>query len=146
MRNKGNLIIKAYRYDLHRNLEYFERALERSIRSIANYHARVAAEKDLDSFIDECKKNENRVPNALSPILATLQDAQKDLEKHLQKQSEIDLKMIDELKPLRETYIMRLEVKRKALIKDHDDVAAAQIAEETELTRKSENHFQKVME
>ncbi|MFN6017323.1 MAG: hypothetical protein ACK49N_07075, partial [Verrucomicrobiota bacterium] len=86
-----------------------------------------------------------RIPDVINPHLASLSESQKDLNKHLQKQSEIDLKMIEELKPLYDMYIMGLQKKYDALIEDRDDVAAAQIAEEIELTRKSTTHFQEIM-
>ncbi len=146
MKKKGEFDISTYRSDLHDNLKDFERALKSSVRDIPIREHKDLAEQELASMIGNCAKEGGRIPDLINPQLATLKDAQKDLEKHLQKQSEIDLKMIEELKPLRETYITGLEVKRKSLIKDHDDVAAAQIAEEIELTRKSESHFQEVME
>ena len=81
----------------------------------------------------------------INPHLASLSESKKNLKKHLQKQSEINLKMVEQLKPLCDMYIMGLQKKHDALIEDRDDVAAAQIAEEIELTRKSTTHFQEIM-
>jgi autotransporter-associated beta strand protein len=146
MKKRGEFDISTYRSNLHDNLKDFERSLKSSLRDIPIREHKDLAEQELASMIENCANEGGRIPNMIKPQLAALKDAQKDLEKHLQKQSKIDLQMIEELEPLRETYISGLELKRKMLIKDHDDVAAAQIAEEIELTRNSESHFQEVME
>jgi serine/threonine protein kinase len=146
MKKKGEFDISTYRSNLHDNLKDFERSLKSSLRDIPIREHKDLAEQELASMIENCANEGGRIPNMIKPQLAALKDAQKDLEKHLQKQSKIDLQMIEELELLRETYISGLELKRKMLIKDHDDVAAAQIAEEIELTRNSESHFQEVME
>lgn len=145
MRGKGETSIAAYREALAENVEDFERSLNRSIRDIPSRDLRDVVEQHLASFIAECKKDGGRIPDVINPHLASLSESQKDLKKHLQKQSEIDLKMIEELKQLSETYIMGLQKKHATLIEDHDDVAAAQITEEIELTHKSTTHFQEVM-
>lgn len=145
MRKKGETTIAAYRNALEGNVEDLERSLKRSIRDIPSRDVRDVIEQHLASFVDECKKDGGRIPDVINPHLASLSESQKDLKKQLQKQSEIDLKMIEELKPLSDMYIMGLQKKHDTLIEDRDDVAAAQIAEEIELTRKSTNHFQEIM-
>lgn len=145
MRGKGETSIAAYREALAENVEDFERSLKRSIRDIPSRNVQDVIEQHLASFVDECKKDEGRIPDVINPHLASLSESQKDLKKHLQKQSEIDLKMVEQLKPLCDMYIMGLQKKHDALIEDRDDVAAAQIAEEIELTRKSTTHFQEIM-
>jgi len=146
MRKKGESTIAAYHKALNGNLEDFERSLKRSARDIPSRALRDVVEQHLASFGDECKKDGGRIPDVINPQLISLKEAQKDLKKYLQKQSEIDLKMIEQLKPLSDTYIMGLQKKHDALIEDHDDGAAAQIAEEIELTRKSATHFQEIMD
>lgn len=145
MRKKGDTTIAAYRNALEGNLEDLERSLKRSIRDIPSRNVQDVIEQHLARFVDECKKDEGRIPDVINPHLASLSDSQKDLKKHLQKQSEINLKMVEQLKPLCDMYIMGLQKKHDALIEDRDDVAAAQIAEEIELTRKSTTHFQEIM-
>ena len=145
MRKKGDTTIAAYRNALEGNVEDLERSLKRSIRDIPSRDVQDVSEQHLARFVDECKKGEGRIPDVINPHLASLSDSQKDLKKHLQKQFEIDLKMVEQLKPLCDMYIMGLQKKHDALIEDRDDVAAAQIAEEIELTRKSTTHFQEIM-
>jgi serine/threonine protein kinase len=146
MRKKGDTTIAAYRNALEGNVGDLERSLKRSIRDIPSRNVQDVIEQHLASFVDGSKKDGGRIPDVINPHLASLSDSQKDLKKHLQKQSEIDLKMVEQLKPLCDMYIMGLQKKHDALIEDRDDVAAAQIAEEIELTRKSTTHFQEIMD
>lgn len=145
MRKKGETTSAAYRKALNGNLEDFERSLNRSARDIPSRDLRDVVEQHLARLVDDGKKDGGRIPDVINPHLASLSESQQNLTKHLQKQSEIDLKMIERLKRLSETYIMGLQKKHDALIEDHDDAAAAQIAEEIELTRKSTTHFQEAM-
>ena len=145
MRKKGDTTIAAYRNALEGNVEDLERSLKRSISDIPSRDVQDVIEQHLARFVDECKKDEGRIPDVINPHLASLSESKKNLKKHLQKQSEINLKMVEQLKPLCDMYIMGLQKKHDALIEDRDDVAAAQIAEEIELTRKSTTHFQEIM-
>lgn len=145
MRGKGESTITAYRKALDGNLDDFARSLKRSARDINDGDLRDMIEERVLSFVEECKKTESRIPDVIHPQLARLQEAPEELKKHLQKQAEIDFKMIEALKPLCETYIQGLEKKHATLVKDKDDAAAAQIAEEISLIRKSPSHFQEVI-
>ena len=145
MKAKGEQTIASYKKALNNNLDSFERSGERSLRDLPNRQTQAMLEPELKKFIARGKNDNSRIPEVLSPPLVNIGDTKKDHRKHLQKQSELDLKMIEQLKPLCEIYINGLQKKQATLTADHDDVAAAQIAEEIELTRKNPAHFQDVI-
>ena len=145
MKSKGEQTIASYNKALNNNLNSFERSVERSLKDIPNSQTQAQLEPELKKFIAKGRNDKNRIPEVLSPPLVNLGDTKKDHRKHLQKQSEIDLKMVEQLKPLCDMYIVGLQKKQATLTADHDDGAAAQIDEEIELTRKSPTHFQEIM-
>ena len=145
MNVKGEQTIASYKKALNNNLNSFERSVERTLRDLPNRQTQAMLEPELKKFIARGKNDSSRIPEVLSPTLVNIGDTKKDHRKYLQKQSDLDLVMIEQLKPLCETYINGLQKKQATLTADHDDVAAAQIAEEIELTGKNPAHFQEIM-
>lgn len=146
MREKGEQSITAYRKALEENVDDLGRDIKRSLRDIRNRQVQSLIEEDLNEYLKDCKENGGRIPERFNPHWGGLPEAMKDHKKSLKKQSSLDREMLKELEPYRETYIKGLEYKQKILMDEQDEIAAAQIGEEIELTRKSISHFQEVID
>jgi serine/threonine protein kinase len=145
MQRKGQVEIDFYHRDLLKNFEELEDKLKRAARRVSEQESRAEAEKNLASFIENCKKDHGRIPQTLADHLSYLEDASRDHARYLQKQSAMDTKMIEKLEPLRKLYIDGLQKQHATLLKDNDAAAARQIAEEIEMTRSNKGHFQELM-
>jgi serine/threonine protein kinase len=145
MKSNNERLTEEYQEALAKNLENFGRGIKRAIRDIPNRQIRPLVERDLEQFLELAQKNGGRIPEDLDSQFSDLEDVNGDHAKHLTKQDALDKEMLEEIEPIRESYISGLERKRASLIEKRDEVAAEEITKEIELTRSDAGHFQQIL-
>ena len=145
MKSNNERLTEEYQEALAKNLENFGRGIKRAIRDIPNRQIRPLVERDLEQFLELAQKNGGRIPEDLDSQFSDLEDVNGDHAKHLTKQDALDKEMLEEIEPIRESYISGLERKRASLIEKRDEVAAEEITKEIDLTRSDAGHFQQIL-
>ena len=145
MQDRAKSSITAYDKKLEGNAEDLARSLERVLRK--NYYTRGQAEDILARNLQDWKDAGNRIPENMNRTvgLSSIPDAFKVYSEHLEKQSAIDEKFRDELKPLSATYILGLEKQIERLKADSDNGAIEPIEREIERTKEESEYFPKLM-
>ena len=151
MQERANPLIANRDSNIAKNLADFERAVKRSIRKLNFGDYRDTSERNLETYMEECRRGDNRIPplpqDGKAPIrgILTFRDFTETHEEFFDKQTALDEQLISSLSQLAPTYILGLEKQIERLKKDNDPAAIALIEEEVEKTRGSNTYFPYLM-
>jgi hypothetical protein len=151
MQDRANPLIANRDSNIAKNLADFERAVKRSIRKLNFGDYRDTSERNLETYMEGCRQDDNRIPplpkDNDAPIrgILTFRNFTETQEEFFDKQTALDEQLISSLSQLTPTYILGLEKQIERLKKDNDPAAITLITEEIEKTRGSNTYFPNLM-
>jgi serine/threonine protein kinase len=130
---------------LEKNLDRFKRDAKRHIRKIKVREDRDKAEESLDDLINDCQRDQNRIPAEIYGRLANITGFEESHAEYLNEQETLDQDLERSLSQLSPTYILGITKQIERLKNENDPAAVELLKEEIGKTREDGDYFPELM-